>query len=443
MKTISPQQLLDRQCEHLRQELRRADVEGLARRAGFLRRCPRKIPMLDFLLALLAVAGESFLTLERLARVIALAAKQPYSKQALHKRLTSAVERFLGQVTTALFGQLPEAQARQRGWLAPFGRVLLHDSTVESLPEHLAKVFPGSRNQRQGFAGLKVQFVTDLLSAEVVQVSLSSFRSHDRKAASDILEVLRPGDLLIRDLGYFVIRAFQWIDEVGAFFLSRCRSDVTVYDHRTGQVLDLVAELRRCGRLDRQVLLGRERLAVRLVALPVPEEVQNTRRRRLKQDRDQRSAPSARRLFLLGWTLLITNVPKQLWPTKALLPIYRLRWRIEVIFKAWKSQLRFREFHCRSAEVLRLCVMVRLCFCALVYRYSQALELLTGTPRFRHVSLNRVARVLASYSCLIQAALLDLTPYELLNQALTQHGYYETRADRKNFFDLVAMATGK
>ncbi len=380
MKTISPQQLLNRQCQQLRQELRLAEVESLARRSGFLRRCPRKIPMLDFLLALLAVAGESFLTLERLANVIALAAGQSYSKQALQKRLSCALDRFLGQVTTARFGQLPEAQAQKQGWLAPFGRVLLHDSTIESLPKHLAKIFPGSRNQRQGFAALKVQFVADLLSAEVVQLSLSNFRCPDRKVASELLEVLQSGDLLIRDLGYFVVHAFQRIQEAGAFFLSRCRSDATVYDARTGQGLDLVAELRRNAHLDRQVLLGRERLQVRLVALPVPEEVRNERRHRLKQDRDQRSAPSARRLFLLGWTLLITNVSKQVWPTKALWPIYRLRWRIEVIFKAWKSQLRFREFHCRSAEVLRMCVMVRLCFCALVYRYSQALELLTGAP---------------------------------------------------------------
>ena len=443
MKQPSPQQLLDRQCERLRQELSLANVEGLARRSGFLRRCPRKIPIRDFLLALLSVAGESFLTLERLAKVIALAAQQPYSKQALHKRLTLAAQRFLVQVTTALFGQLPEAQARKRGWLAPFGRVLLHDSTIQSLPTHLAQVFPGSRNQRQTFAALKVQFVTDLLSSEVVQVSLASFRDQDLTAAGDVLEVLRPGDLLIRDLGYFVIRAFQWIDALEAFFLSRCRSDITIYDPRTGAGLDLVAELRRTAHLDREVLIGRERLRVRLVALPVPEEVKNQRRRRLKQNRDQRSAPSARRLFLLGWTLLITNVPKQIWPTQALLPVYRLRWRIEVIFKAWKSQLRFRDFHCRSANVLRLCVMIKLCFCALVYRYSQALEWLAATPSARHVSLNRIARILAGYSCLIQGALLARSPQELLNHALNEHGYYETRADRNNFFDLVVMATGE
>lgn len=442
MKPCSPRQILDGQCEQIRQALHRADPEDLARRSGFLRRSPRKIPLLDFLLALLAVAGESFVTLERLAQIIALAARQSYSKQALHKRLTAAVERFLAQVITALFGQLPEAASRRQGWLAPFGRVLVHDSTVKSLPPRLAKVFPGSRNQRQGFAALRVQFVTDLLSSEVVQLSLSSFRRCDLKAAGDILEVLRPGDLLIRDLGYFVVRAFQWIAESGAFFLSRCRSDVTLYDARTGQPFDLVAALRRNPHLDHAVLLGREKLPVRLVALPVPQEVRNQRRYKLKHDRDQRSAPSARRLFLLGWNLLITNVPRQLWPTKALLPIYRLRWRIEVIFKAWKSQLHFDEFYCRSANLLRLCVMIRLCFCALVYRYCQALELLAGDHPSRHVSLNRVARILANYSCLIQATLLGRAPQELLDHALIHHGYYETRADRKSFFDLVALATG-
>ena len=380
-------QVLRDQLQNHRQQLQRLDAEALARKSGFLRRRPRKIPMVDFLLALLALAAESFLTLERVASLIGLATQLSYSKQALHKRLTPAIERFLAQTATALFGQLPEAHSPLQGWLKPFRRVLVHDSTVETLPDHLAKIFPGSRNQRKGFAALKIQFITDLLSAQVLQVSLSGFTRNDQAAAPDILEVAQPGDLILRDLGYFVVRAFQWIKDLGAFFLSRCRSDVIFHDPRTGRVLDLAAELRRCGYFDRQVLLGSQKLLVRLVALPVPEAVANERRRRAKHNRDQRCHPNARRLFLLGWNLLITNVPKSIWPPKTLLAVYRLRWRIEMIFKAWKSYLGLRQFHCYSANMLRLSVMTKLLFCVLVHRCCQALELL-GCGVDRHVSLH-------------------------------------------------------
>ena len=147
-------QVLRDEFQNIRHQVQNLDAEALARNAGFLRRRPRKIPIVDLLLALVALASESFLTLERVASVIALASQLSYSKQALHKRLTAATERFLAQTATALFGQLPEARSRLRGLLDPFGRVLLHDSTVETLPEHLAKIFPGSRNQRKGFCNI-------------------------------------------------------------------------------------------------------------------------------------------------------------------------------------------------------------------------------------------------------------------------------------------------
>ena len=82
----------------LRRSLATLDVEALARRSGFLRRRPRKIPMPDLLLAFCALAWESVLSLERIAAVIGLAAGCSYSKQAFHQRLSKNIETFLGEV---------------------------------------------------------------------------------------------------------------------------------------------------------------------------------------------------------------------------------------------------------------------------------------------------------------------------------------------------------
>jgi hypothetical protein len=430
-------QVLRSELQNIRAELQSLDVEALARTSGFLRRCPRKLPIVDLLIALVGLAAESFLSLERVVSVIALTAHISYSKQALHKRLRPQVEQFLAKATTTLFGQLPETRSNLNGLFKKFGRVLLHDSTVEVLPEHLAKAFPGSRNQRKGFAALKLQFICDLLSSQVLHLSLSGFTRNDQAAAPDILEVVRPGDLVIRDLGYFIVRAFQWIGEAGAFFISRFRVDVSLWDARTGQPLNLAAELRKHGHFDRQVLVGSQKLPARLVALPVPEAVANERRRKAKQNRDQRHSPSAQRLFLMGWTLLLTNVPKTVLPAKLLAPLYRLRWRIEMIFKAWKSHLRLRDFHCFSANVLRLSVMTKLLFCALVYRCCHCLEMLCGGTH-RHLSLQRLARIMATCAFWIESLLLAVTPEQLLEYSLAQHAFYEQRKDRTNFCELVA-----
>ena len=428
---------LAQHLRHIRLQLAPLDLTALARQSGFLRRTPRKILMLDFGLALLALAVERCLSFERIAAVIGLVAGTSYSKQALHKRLTDRIQQFLAQVAVALFGQLSHASGLQ-GWLQPFPRVLLHDSTTQALPEHLAALFPGSSNQRRRRqAAVKVQLIGDLRQGTVHHLSLSSFRRNDQAAAPDILEIARRGDLILRDLGYWALHVFECLLFKGAFFLSRYRHDTTVLDPRTGQPLDLAGLLRTQGGLDRQVWLGeKHRLSVRLVAVPVPEALANERRRRARANRDKRLNPSPRHLFLLGWNIFVTNVDRNTWPPKTIQAIYRLRWRIEMIFKAWKSHLGLRELNCRTANLLRLSLMTKLLFCVLVCQVCNQLELLHTDGR--HVSLLRLARIIAECSCLVAAAILGLPPQQWLAHQLTAHAFYEQRADRKNFYEMLA-----
>ena len=429
--------VLAENLQHIRSQLTRLDSQHLARRCGFLKRTPRKIPLTAFLLGLVALSAEVALTLERIAAVIGLAADLSYSKQALHKRLNASVERFLAQVATALFGQLA-GDTRVKGWLQPFRRVLLHDSTVEELPDHLANLFPGSGNQRnRKQASLKIQIIADLLRGTLLHCSLSGFTRNDQTASPDILGVARPGDLILRDLGYFTRTVLAALQARGASFLSRFQHRMLVYDLQ-GRQLDLVRELKTHGRLDRDLLVGAvEQFRVRLVALPVPEALANERRRKARANQDGPYPPTRERLQLLGWNIFLTNVSRTLWPPQAVACLYRLRWRIEMIFKAWKSHLGLRQFNAHSAGLLRLSVMIKLLFCALVYRFCNALELL-GDGR-RHVSLLRLARIIGQSACLLAAAIVRLAPEQWLEYHLSRHLFYEQRKDRKNFFELLAQ----
>src|SRR6266436_2063441 len=81
------QSLLQDNLQRLKSQFHQLDLTALARQTGFLQRLPRKIPIPCLVLALAALAAETFLSLERIASVISLAANTSYSKQAFHERL--------------------------------------------------------------------------------------------------------------------------------------------------------------------------------------------------------------------------------------------------------------------------------------------------------------------------------------------------------------------
>jgi hypothetical protein len=416
------------------------DAEPLARRSGFLVRSPRKIPIPKFLQGLLALAPETDLSLERVASVVGLAAETTYSKQALNERLSDRIQPFLAEVITASLGQLSHSVDTSR-LLASFARVLVQDSTVEKLPKHLAHLFPGGGNQHGGdYANLKIQWICDLKNSAVEHVSLSGFTRNDQAAAPDILEVAQAGDLVLRDLGYLVTTLLPQMTDRGISFLSRHRHGTNFYDPQTGQLFDLAAHLRRCPTLDCQLLLGPERAPVRLVALPVPPEVANLRRHRAKASarRRHRSPPGKEHLFLMSWNLFLTNVPASIWPPKALVAVYRLRWRIEIVFKTWKSHLGLRHLNCRTAALLQLSVLTKLLFCALVCQVCDVLEL--HCAEGNHVSLLRLGRILGQCACWFSALVLGISVSQWLQFSLAHHAFYDRRKDRQNYYQLLAQA---
>jgi hypothetical protein len=430
---------LQEQVPAILSKLRDLNVEALARQTGFLERDPRKIPMLSFLQGLLAVAPETHLSLEHIASVIGLAANTTYTKQGLSDRLSHDIEPFLARVITALFGLLSPSVPTSQAF-ASFKRVMLQDSTVEKLPQHLARLFPAAGNQYgHDYAALKIQWICDLKNSAVQHVSLSGFTRNDQAAAPDILEVACPGDLVLRDLGYLTTPVLAQLVERLIFFLTRHRHGINLYDPQSGKPLDLETLLKTCGSLDCQVLVGPERVPVRLVALPVPEEVANLRRHKAKSSaqRRHRSPPGALHLFLMGWSLFLTNVPASTWPPKTLVAVYRLRWRIEIIFKTWKSHLGLCQLNCRTEVLLLLSVLTKLLFCAVVCQLCDVLEL--NCPAHQHVSLLRLGHILGQCACWFSAAVLGISVSQWLEFCLTCHALYEQRKDRKNYYQLFSQ----
>lgn len=310
------------------------------------------------------LVSQSVVSFRRWAVLVGVLGQLCLSKQALWERITPRAGAFLQAVLAhVLHRRLARAVPACPAALAAFPRVLIQDSTTLKLSPKLATAFPGSRNQCGAAHGqLKIQSLYDLRGQRFVSFSLSGFNRNDQAAAPDVLAVAHAGDLVLRDLGYFVLATFQQIAQAGAFFLSRLRLDTSLRDARTGQPLDLLGTLKRQGRLDREVWLGEAQLPVRVVAVQLPEALAAARRRKAKQNRDQRWQPSARHLALLGWAIFVTNVSREIWSAQTVAQVYGLRWRIETIFKAWKSHFRLTEVPRGSAAQLEAMLYARLIF---------------------------------------------------------------------------------
>ena len=403
----------------------------LARQTMFCRRQPRKINPAAFLLGVCLWAAQPLPSLRRAAAWIGWYAGRTISKQNIAKRFQRPAVRFVQAALAVVLARLAERKARvpQGAW-ARFRRVLVQDSTAVGLPATLAAQFPGNANGRgQPLAVLKVQCVYDVRAERFVHWYLTSFRVNDQQAAADMVAIVQPDDLVIRDLGYFSLEPLQQITERGAFFLSRLWHGVHLWTTQR-QPLDLLGTLAHDGWLDIKVRLGdMAQLPVRLVAVPVPEAVANERRRKARANRDQRHPPSARRLQLMGWDIFITNVPPEVWSTRTVCQVYGVRWRIEIVFKSAKSHFHLEAVPRASAAEIEMLIWARLLLITLLHEWLAGEQ---AADPDRPLSLLKVAEFFEMFCPLLLLVPLGANLPQRWNCQVLYHCRYEKR-HRLNF----------
>jgi hypothetical protein len=242
------------------------------------------------------------------------------TRQGLDERMTEATADFLLACLSKVLQRLQGRCGLAPEVLKQFSEVYLQDSTIQSLPESLQELFPGSGGNASP-AALKIQVLFGLLSGNLSHVELQTGRSSDAHYTNHV-PCLEKNSLLIRDLGFFNLEALQDIHNQEAFFLMRWRADVTIFladqlDTSLDMLRFLSAQSQPVG--EYTVWVGKTaRLACRMLVVHLPHEVADQRKQRLRQD--------AQRLSV-----------------QQILICYALRWQVELIFKLWKSQagLRF------------------------------------------------------------------------------------------------------
>lgn len=409
------------------------EIGNIARRSGFMKRRPRKIEPNTFLQALVAMTVSPGFSMRVLAITVGLLSGNVVSKVAVFLRMKPEVIDF---VREALFHSLSTTSRLKeevgKGVFTFFRRVLLQDSTNLSLPQKLGDSFPGAKNQSgKTSASVRLQTIYNALTETFVSFQLTAWGCNDQCASPSILDVIREGDLVIRDLGYSSLRVFRSIGQNNAFYLSRYSHKIALF-HATGKRFDLLGSLKKHGALDELLLAGsEEKLPVRVVATPVPESVAGERRRKLLHNRDRRLNPDPTHLALLAWEIFLTNVPQKIWDAETVCRIYGVRWRIEIIFKSWKSHFNIHAFDHPTPTEVELLIYARLMYITLFQTcfFTQLAAYVYDTTG-QHLSVLKAADF---FSQRVLLALLRGSGYPLILQQILKHCTYEKRNKRANY----------
>jgi len=383
---------------HALQEVFTTTADALARRTGFVQRAS-KLTGAAFVQALVfGWLANPQASVEALAQAAAAVGVE-ISAQGLDQRFTEAAATFLEEMLAAAVQTVIAADPVAIPLLERFTAVVLLDSSTITLPAALALWWPGCS---AGTAALKLHVRYDLCRGCLSGLVVQEGRISDRSTAMQTAPLPR-GALRISDLGFFTLGVFAAMTAQGVYWLSRLAPGTAVYtqDGARWDVLDLLAA-QDTTTVDLTVTLGVDhRLPGRLLAVRVPEEVVNQRRRRLRAEAKRRGrTPSAGQLAWCAWTIVVTSVPPTLLSLREALVLLRARWQIELLFKLWKSHGHIDES--RSAQPWRVLTEV---FAKLLAMVVQHWLLLVSCWAFPDRSLLKAAHTIRQHALSLASSL--------------------------------------
>jgi Transposase DDE domain len=413
-------------------------INRIGRVSGFICRRGARITPFAFVLGLIQCCCAGCNTYSAWAAAIGTLTGKEVSKQALFKRMNehtvSLSRQFFERVLTLRLQHLKQGRVFKL-----FKRVLLADSTTLSLPQVLAKDFPGNVSHGVKKAVARLQCILDLRAMQWLYLSVDAFTDNDQGASGKVVPLLKKGDLLIRDLGYFVLQVLTSIINSQAFFISRLRYGLNWYDSKTGKQInwkDLLPAKRRTV-VDKTIVIGKEeQLLVRVILIPLPAPQVEARIRKAKKDWDKRCNHGADYYRWLGYNVFITNVDKDMLSASEVAEVYGIRWFIELLFKAWKSGGHLQAMlhqGCTNVYRVKTTIYLLLVFYCLVIqqvyvRHFRSIEKRTGS----FLSLIK----LLAFVCNNLIKVISASDANL-KEILCRYCCYEQRLDRRNIIEFI------
>lgn len=372
---IEEQTILKEQLENVVKEISSIfnpeQIEKLAVETNFVRHESKLTGLLFLSLFVFGVSMYGNPTLEQLIGLLNTYVKElTLSRPGLHQRINAqAVAFFEKLLSLAIERTIPDRL--KINLPAQFAGIQIWDSTSFQLPDALAPFFTGKGGSASR-AGAKIQFRYDF-NRHKWGYAIQSATEADNSMADNIVALTQPGDLLLQDLGYFNVEIFASLHSKDAYYLSRCKHDVNIYQQNEDgsfsceNLVTLLQRYQFIGYLELPVFLRSKHnvfTPTRLIIERLPEQAVNQRLRKLnKEARSRGKQLSADAIFLAHFNFYVTNASSDLLPASCCRFLYSIRWQIELIFKAWKSHLQVHKIHVKHRpERVKVTILGKLIF---------------------------------------------------------------------------------
>jgi hypothetical protein len=274
------------------------------------------------------------------------------SDVGLLRRLREAGD-FLDEIVARLLTRAAEVDPHI-GWQGP--PIRLVDSSVFSGPK--------------GGGQLRLHASYDPVARRFETLELTDHR--DAEAMSRARPA--PGMICVGDRNYAKTSQVREMDDQGVFFLVRAGlRSMRMLCAATGQRLtsqDIFAALGDASSADIDVVLRDAKpskgqpdhpVPVRVVIVRASQRQAQRERKRIDRSRTKEGVTPLEQTYAMAQVMLfVTNLDRTEWPAERLIPLYRMRWQIELAFKVLKTTFRMRDPPAKDPRLSRTWILANL-----------------------------------------------------------------------------------
>lgn len=265
-------------------------IEEIAKEVGFVKRSSSRLNgrmFLEMNLNNVGSAGKGAMSLTEKTDYLEERHGLSMRKQSLTKRYNDYSVQFMRRCAEALMSSFLESFKDISGIQSVFKAIKIVDATSFKLPSAFSVYYRGN-GDAGGSAGVKIHQSYELLKGQLLDFHVTDSKQSDASYWTTENLRIEAEELFIADLGYFKLANLQKIAANKAYFISRYKTGVNLYvKDEQGQLkaLDLASCLSAAkGAIDLpEVYMGaNESVRVRMVIVPLPDEVKKMRIKKLQ-----------------------------------------------------------------------------------------------------------------------------------------------------------------